>query len=960
MEDTWIIEDKYEVISKIKQGGFGIVYYGFDRKFEKPIAIKAIEPSLLQEAKYIDMFLKEAKNAAKLNHNNIVHVYDLIKTNDGQFYIIMEYIDGVDLRRIINKCKARGIRLPLELSLYLMKEVCKALEYAHNKKDLISNEPLRLVHQDISPSNIMVSVTGTVKLIDFGIAKIKFQNNGSPQSIVLAGKLPYMAPDQLNGSMVDNRTDIFSLGIVFFELLTNSMLFHYDNDEKIIEAVKKVRIDNKFLSQYDIPGDIQNILIKILQKNPEDRYQGANNLYIDLVEYLMSLNQSVELSVRLGNFVQDLLKNDLKNIKNSDSGTEPSNGKQQPATGTPSRSKTEITENGYSDIFGKNEFFDADFNQQQQPPPGELTPQNNLDEQIPKKEPDSKPLEDNSPSDENNSANSNEVTIDAENNSFSDENKHSDIESPSNQDSSSSFSFDLDQLELEKELSQFDTTSQEKTPVPDIPIPEPDVVPENSGGTFMPSEAPQFDEEEQGEDDIKTVIDVIRLSAKTHKRPLIFGMIGSLSAIIIFMILNIAFRWTALGEQIYDYFFPPAIKINSVPAGANVFIDDKKVPGKTPLTIGKISPGIHKLKLILAGYSDLSRSLTVPSSGEVQIDGEKSRKGYEPYLFRFKTKIELSSDPIEATVFINNIKYKQQTPTILEWEVGKPLNIEMSKPGFQDLTGFSLNTDEESVNIEDHRLWNFKTAESGTKKYIIEGLFKKFISVSSLPNGATFYLDGSPTPTGKTGSSQAIALSVGKHDVLFTRAGFNSKRVSVTVDENGPKSIFVSLTRNVRFFAKDVTVPNDNDIGATISRIYRQGRSYSRKDKTPCEIALPLVNHKVLIKKEGYKDAVVLVSPKSKVIVARMEPENSSLEVEVTDALTGQPVENAQINYYSMNSRLRDETYFGSTNDRGWCRNKLEPGQYTFVVKKIGYFEKSANINTLTETKKLSFKLIVQ
>ncbi|MBD3291120.1 protein kinase, partial [candidate division KSB1 bacterium] len=381
MKDTWIIEGKYEVISKIKQGGFGIVYYGFDRKFEKPIAIKAIEPSLLQEAKYIDMFLKEAKNAAKLNHNNIVHVYDLIKTNDGQFYIIMEYIDGVDLRRILNKCKSRGINLPLELCLYLMKEVCKALEYAHNKKDLISNEPLKLVHQDISPSNIMVSVGGTVKLIDFGIAKIKFQNNGAPQNMVLAGKLPYMAPDQLNGSSVDNRTDIFSLGVVFFELLTNSMLFHHDDDEKIIEAVKKVRIDNKFLSQYNIPDEIQRILIKTLQKNPVDRYQGANNLYIDLVEYLMSLNQSVELSVRLGDFVRELFEDELNNVKNRTDNFSPSNGKQRPTTSSGIHSKTG-TATGNSDIFGVRDLFKTDIDQQSKMPE-ESTPQHSLEDQIP-------------------------------------------------------------------------------------------------------------------------------------------------------------------------------------------------------------------------------------------------------------------------------------------------------------------------------------------------------------------------------------------------------------------------------------------------------------------------------------------------------------------------------------------------------------------------------------------------
>jgi len=344
----------------------------------------------------------------------------------------------------------------------------------------------------------------------------------------------------------------------------------------------------------------------------------------------------------------------------------------------------------------------------------------------------------------------------------------------------------------------------------------------------------------------------------------------------------------------------------------------------------------------------------------IKVTGEKTRKGHEPYMFRFKTLIELNSDPIGATVSINNIKYKQLTPTVLEWEVGVPLNIEMSKPGFQALAGFSLNTDAGTAEIEDNRLWNFDIIEQENKKYVVEGLFKKFLNVSSVPSGAAFYLNGSPTPTGKTGAAQVIALSVGKHEILFTKAGFNSKKIKVTVNENGPKSIFASLTRNVRFFAKDVTDPNDNELGATIVRIYRQGRSYSRNDNTPCEIALPPVKHKVLIKKEGYKDAVVLVSPTTKVVVARMNPENMNFNVTVVDALTGLPMKAAQVSYIGINGETDGEVYFGATNDYGKCSNKLNPGQYTFKVKKFGYFEKSSNINTLTEGNKLKFKLIIQ
>ncbi|MDZ7332888.1 MAG: serine/threonine protein kinase, partial [candidate division KSB1 bacterium] len=306
-EEKRLIQNKYEIVSKIKQGGFGIVYKGYDHVFEKPVAIKAIEPSLLREARYIDLFLEEAKNAGKLSHNNIVHIYNLVRDENGQFFIIMEYIDGVDLGKILRWCQKRNMTIPHHLSVFIVKEICKALEYAHNKRDLMTDKPLRLVHQDISPSNIMASSSGHVKLIDFGLAKIRFQTDSSDQ-IVLSGKLPYMAPEQVNGGVIDRRTDIFSLGAVFYEMLTGERLFPLDDPYQTIELIKKCKIDASVLERHHIDVSLQQIVLKMLQRDSDQRYQGANGVYLDLVEYLMATARSVDFAEELGDFVAQVME----------------------------------------------------------------------------------------------------------------------------------------------------------------------------------------------------------------------------------------------------------------------------------------------------------------------------------------------------------------------------------------------------------------------------------------------------------------------------------------------------------------------------------------------------------------------------------------------------------------------------------------------------------------------------
>ncbi|RMD63713.1 protein kinase, partial [Candidatus Parcubacteria bacterium] len=151
-----ILDDKYEIVYEIKKGGFGIVYYGLDRRLNRPVAIKEIAPNLLDDPKYLDMFQEEALNIAKLSHNNIVHIYELKKTADGNLYIIMEYIDGTDLEKIIRRLRRQRRLIPPHLAVHIVAETCMALDYAHQRRDAFTNKPLNLVHQDISPSNIMI------------------------------------------------------------------------------------------------------------------------------------------------------------------------------------------------------------------------------------------------------------------------------------------------------------------------------------------------------------------------------------------------------------------------------------------------------------------------------------------------------------------------------------------------------------------------------------------------------------------------------------------------------------------------------------------------------------------------------------------------------------------------------------------------------------------------------------
>ncbi|HEX6095528.1 MAG TPA: TonB family protein [Thermoanaerobaculia bacterium] len=279
---------QYVLTEKIATGGMAEVWKARMRGvegFQKIVAIKKILPHLSDNQDFIEMFVDEAKLAAQLNHNNIIHIYDLGKIQSS-YYIAMEYIDGYDLKTILRRGEERGNPMTVELALFIASKLSSALDYAHRKKDFEERE-MGLVHRDVSPQNVLVSQEGDIKLCDFGIAKAASKASHT-QAGALKGKLQYMSPEQAWGRSIDRRSDIFALATVLFEMLTNRKLFTGDNELSILEQVREARVQPPSLYNDEVTPEIDKIVIKALQKDPANRYQTAGEMARDLDAILYS------------------------------------------------------------------------------------------------------------------------------------------------------------------------------------------------------------------------------------------------------------------------------------------------------------------------------------------------------------------------------------------------------------------------------------------------------------------------------------------------------------------------------------------------------------------------------------------------------------------------------------------------------------------------------------------------
>ncbi|MEO1271572.1 MAG: serine/threonine-protein kinase, partial [Myxococcota bacterium] len=277
---------KYRLIRKLATGGMAEIFLARQEGmegFRKDVVIKRILPIHADNDELIEMFIDEARIAASLNHPNIVQIYELGKFEDDHF-IAMEYVHGQDLRRTAERGLAVGNYIPLRHAVRGIADAAAGLHYAHTQVD-DSGDALNIVHRDISPQNILVSFDGVLKILDFGIAKAenKIVDNRTGQ---LKGKYAYMSPEQCNGLDVDARSDIFSLGIVLYEITLCRRLFKGDTDIQTIKRVSDAEVTPPTEIQPEFPKRLEEIILKALAKEPDDRYPSARELQMDLEDFL--------------------------------------------------------------------------------------------------------------------------------------------------------------------------------------------------------------------------------------------------------------------------------------------------------------------------------------------------------------------------------------------------------------------------------------------------------------------------------------------------------------------------------------------------------------------------------------------------------------------------------------------------------------------------------------------------
>ena len=298
---------QYLLLEKIATGGMAELFLA-KRKgvegFEKILAIKRILPHMSDNEEFVTMFIDEAKLAAQLTHHNICQIFDLGKIENA-YYIAMEYVHGKDLRAILRSSRTKAKAIPVDLAVLVVSKIASALDYAHRKRGS-NGQHLNLVHRDVSPQNILISYEGEVKLADFGIAKAATKAHVT-QHGALKGKLLYMSPEQAWGKQVDKRSDIFSLGVVLYELLTGRPLFFDENDTEvsILEKVREARVTpiREFNSR--VPAELEKIVGRALKKNQDDRYQSAYEMQKDL-DNLFYAESYTATGATLANYMRDL------------------------------------------------------------------------------------------------------------------------------------------------------------------------------------------------------------------------------------------------------------------------------------------------------------------------------------------------------------------------------------------------------------------------------------------------------------------------------------------------------------------------------------------------------------------------------------------------------------------------------------------------------------------------------
>lgn len=284
LAEGMFVADRYEILGKIGAGGMSDVYKAKDHVLGRYVAIKVLKQEFSEDVNFVTKFRTEAQSAGGLEHPNIVNIYD-VGSEDGMHYIVMEYVEGITLKTYIEKKGQLSFKEAVSIAI----QVGRGIEAAHHK---------HIVHRDIKPQNIIISTEGKVKVTDFGIARAATSNTINSD---VMGSVHYASPEQARNGFVDGKSDIYSLGIVMYEMVTGRVPF--DGDTTVAVAIQHLQEEMVSPSAYakDLPISLEKIILKSTQKNPDRRYQNMEELLLDLKKSLISPNEDFVMMIPLGN-----------------------------------------------------------------------------------------------------------------------------------------------------------------------------------------------------------------------------------------------------------------------------------------------------------------------------------------------------------------------------------------------------------------------------------------------------------------------------------------------------------------------------------------------------------------------------------------------------------------------------------------------------------------------------------
>ncbi|WP_437751311.1 serine/threonine protein kinase [Sorangium sp. So ce1389] len=286
-------QQRYRVVERLASGGMAEVFLAESagiEGFKKQVAIKRVLPHLSEKKRFIAMFLDEARLSAHLSHSNVAQVFD-IGVGDNAYFIVMEYVDGADLKAVLESMRKAGRTLPVESAVFITAKLCEGLTYAHELKGA-DGHPLKVVHRDMSPPNVLITKYGEVKIVDFGLAKATSQLEKSEAGII-KGKFSYLSPEAAQGLEVDHRTDIFAVGAILWEMLAGKRLFLGDTDYQTVKLVQQAQIPPLSEINKAVPPELDRLIARSLAREPGDRYGSAREFGRDLTTFLYRFGRPV-------------------------------------------------------------------------------------------------------------------------------------------------------------------------------------------------------------------------------------------------------------------------------------------------------------------------------------------------------------------------------------------------------------------------------------------------------------------------------------------------------------------------------------------------------------------------------------------------------------------------------------------------------------------------------------------